>query len=201
MAGISANELQNIIGRAQKLCSPAGDRLVNANIDQSGFRKQLDESYDVPSVDEFDDGQELDALFSATAAEDYGGYSPQTVAKSKLPENVKRSMVENPIVSEQASVLDSIGIKPQRTTAAMQRRAQINEGRQPSAPSNGGGVDYSIIKAIVSQCINEALANSGSNGGVLTNMYLQQGTITLVDDKGNIFRAKLEKIGNKNDKK
>ena len=208
MAGLTPNELQNILGRAAKLCNPQGDKLVAANTDQSHFTRQLDESYDVPSVEDYDDAEQWDSLYSDNADEDYAaaraaGYSKASLAKSAIPENIKKSMMENPIdVSslDTTSVLDQMGIKPQRITAAMQKRAQINEGRQSGAPQASAGIDYSLIKTIVSQCVNDALANR-SQDGTLSQIYLKGGNITLVDNKGNIYRAKLELIGNKNDKK
>ena len=45
--------------------------------------------------------------------------------------------------------------------------------------------------------INSQLNESAS----LQTIGLQNGNISLVDNKGNIYKAKLEKIGNKNDKK
>ena len=203
--GLSKDGLAAIIGRASKLCTPEGDKLVHANIDQSGFNRQLDESY-VPDPSEYDsDADKWDSLYSDNAAESYGGgdmyYSNESVARSALPENIKKSLMEKQIDRSSlgsTSVLEGMNIKPQRVTAAMQKKAVISEGapRQQSYQPQGGGVDYSIIKAIVSECIKEYFSSNMLTENTLSQVHLKGGTISLVDNKGNIYKAKLEKIGN-----
>ena len=196
MAGLSPNELQNIIGRAKKLCNPTGDKLVNANIDQSDFKKQLDESYDVPSVDDYDDAEQWDSLYSDNASEAYNN--------SRMPEHIKKSMLEHKIdtnaLQDESGDLDFLTEGRERTTLASKRKNAVNENivsRQPAA----GAIDYSLIKAIVSECIRETLANQSLNEGTLSQIHLKKGVLSLVDSSGNVYRAKLEKIGNANDKK
>lgn len=205
--GLSKDGLAAIIGRASKLCTPEGDKLVHANIDQSGFNRQLDEGY-VPDPSEYDsDADKWDSLYSDNAAESYssgGGdmyYSNESVARSALPENIKKSLMEKQIDRSSlgnTSVLEGMNIKPQRVTAAMQKKAVISEGapRQQSYQTQGGGVDYSIIKAIVSECIKEYFSSNMLTENTLSQVHLKGGTISLVDNKGNIYKAKLEKIGN-----
>ena len=209
--GLSKEGLAAIIGKASKLCTPEGDKLVHANIDQSGFNRQLDESYN-PSPSDYDsEAEQWDSLYSDNASEDYsrgGGmdmaYSRESVARSGLPENIKKSMMEQQIDRSSlgnTSVLDGMNVKPQRVTAAMQKKAVIAEGgqRQQSYQPQGG-VDYSVIKAIVSECIREYFSsNNVLNEGAISQIQLKGGTISLVDNKGNIYRANLEKIGNKNE--
>lgn len=203
--GLSKDGLAAIIGRASKLCTPEGDKLVHANIDQSGFNRQLDEGY-VPDPSEYDsDADKWDSLYSDSASESYGGgdmyYSNESVARSALPESIKKSMMEKQIDRSSlgnTSVLEGMTIKPQRVTAAMQKKAVISEGapKQQSYQPQGGGVDYSIIKAIVSECIKEYFSSNMLTENTLSQVHLKGGTISLVDNKGNIYKAKLEKIGN-----
>ena len=62
------------------------------------------------------------------------------------------------------------------------------------APNNTN-IDYSIIKAIVNECLKEHLGQQTLNeSATLKTIALKEGTISLVDNKGNIFKAKLEKI-------
>ena len=191
MAGLSPNELQNILGRARRLCNTQGDKLVTAHSDQSNFTRQLDESYNVPSVEDFDDADKWDSLYSSE--------SEQAYKKSNLPENIKKSLMENPInTNTAASVLDEMDIPRERKTVAAQKREAINEGRVAPNAYAGGGIDYALIKTIVSECVREALAQQPLNEGALSKVYLKNGTISLVDNKGNVFQAKLEKIGNTN---
>lgn len=205
--GLSKDGLAAIIGRASKLCTPEGDKLVHTNIDQSRFTRQLDEDY-APDPSEYDsDADKWDSLYSDNAAESYssgGGdmyYSNESVARSALPENIKKSLMEKQIDRSSlgnTSVLEGMNIKPQRVTAAMQKKAVISEGapRQQSYQPQGGGVDYSIIKAIVSECIKEYFSSNMLTENTLSQVHLKGGTISLVDNKGNIYKAKLEKIGN-----
>lgn len=212
---VSNDRLASIIGRAQRLCNPEGDKLVHANIDQTGFNRQLDESY-VPDPKDYDaDAAKWDSLYSDNADEDYarpavgGGdmyYSKESVARSGLPDAIKKSMMEQQIDRSALgnnSVLDGLNIKPaQRVTAAMQKKAVIAEGgqrQQPSYQPQVGGVDYSVIKAIVSECIREYFSSPQMiNENTLSQIHLSGGTISLVDNKGYIYRAKLERIGTTN---
>ena len=70
----------------------------------------------------------------------------------------------------------------------------------------GGGIDYALIKTIVNECIENKLneiAQKGllNEGTTIKGIGLSNGKIKLVDNKGNIFSAKLEYQGNTKDKK
>ena len=78
--------------------------------------------------------------------------------------------------------------------------------RQINEQNVGGGIDYALIKTIVNECI-EAKFNEMAQRGVLNEgttikgIGLSNGKIKLVDNKGNVFSAKLEYQGNTKDKK
>ena len=203
---ISKEQLGNIIaGKAAALCRP--------ELDNAKSVSRMDESYipGGPDVSDYDDdAARWDAMFSDSAYEDYGSvpqsrdiqYSSAGAARSQMPDNIKKSMMENKIdVSRlgNTSVLDTIGIKGKKTTAPTQKK-QMVEQRQPAyqPQPSAGGVDYSIIKAIVSECIKEYFSSQMLNESSLSSIYLKGGTISLVDNKGNIYKARLEKIGNAN---
>lgn len=212
---ISKDNLASILNKASRLCTPEGDKLVHSNIDQSSFSRQMTEGYN-PDPSEYDDeASQWDSLYSDNADEDYssrpsaGGdiyYSRESVARSGLPDNIKKSMMETQIDRSSLSnnsVLDGIdglrNVKPQkRVTAAMQKKAVIAENSRPqqSYQPQVGGVDYSVIKAIVSECIREYFSSNVLNESTVSQIHLKGGTISLVDNKGNIYRAKLEKIKN-----
>ena len=62
-------------------------------------------------------------------------------------------------------------------------------------------IDYNIIKAIVNECLNEYFSKQPLNeSATLKTIGLSNGNISIVDNKGNVYKAKLEKIGNKNEK-
>ena len=72
--------------------------------------------------------------------------------------------------------------------------------------SGGGGIDYSLIKTIVNECIetklNEVLSKGLlTEGATLSGIGLKNGKIKIVDNKGNVYSAKLEYQGNTKDKK
>ena len=95
----------------------------------------------------------------------------------------------------QTSVLDSLGIKPEVTKPKTVMRENVSYTQPQSS------IDYSIIKAIVNECLNEYFNKQQLNeSSSLKTIGLKEGVISLVDNKGNVFKAKLEKIGNKNDK-
>ena len=58
------------------------------------------------------------------------------------------------------------------------------------------GIDYSVIKAIVNECLNEYFKRPlNESVGTLSGIGLKEGKIKLVDNKGNIFSANLEYQG------
>lgn len=204
---ISKEQLGNIIaGKAAKLCRPEYDNSKSAS------RGNINEGFGGPSPSDYDgDADRWDAMFSDSAYEDYAPsqsrdiqYSSAGAARSQLPEAIKKSMIENKIdVSSlgNTSVLDSLGIKGKPTTGPTQKRQVVTEQRQSYQPQVSAGVDYSVIKAIVSECIREYFSKQPLNESSIKTIALKNGTISLVDNGGNIYRAKLEKVGNTNDKK
>ena len=196
---ISKEQLASIInGRAKHLCNPEGDKLVEGYTRGNGNTNN-------PNPSDYDyDADVYDNMYLSTINEYKNNditYSESSAFNSKLPENIKRSMLEQRIDTSalgQTSVLDSIGIKP--TPKHTLKRSPINEEVKTTA--NTSGVDYTIIKAIVNECLKEHFSKQTLNESTsLQTIGIANGTISLVDNKGNVFKAKLEKIGNTNDKK
>ena len=200
---VDRKKLEAIIGgRARAMCTPEFDK----TLDSYGGKTSLNESYD-PSPSYYDaDADKFDAMYSASFnnsdisksnVEDMG-YTNESVMRSNLPNHIKESLITERIDvkgSGGISILDSMSI-PQATP-----RKKIAEQHIPPT-QNTSNVDYSIIKAIVNECLNEHLSKQILNESTtLQTIALKEGTISLVDNKGNIYKAKLEKIGNKNDKK
>jgi hypothetical protein len=124
-------------------------------------------------------------------------YNQQTAANSRMDENIKQSMLNHVIDTSplaNQSVLDGMNIpdgnRPQ------QRRQSMNEQQYPKQTGN---VDYSIIKAIVNECLNEYFSRQPLNESAsISTIGIKPGIIKVVDSKGNVFSGKLEKIGNTN---
>jgi hypothetical protein len=204
-----------IAGRARALCSPEGDRKINEyksggnNINNTPieYSRSNDDNDDFFGLSEYGMSYGGDnSNFSTTNGQVNDiDYDEQSVAMSKLPDAIKESLLHQKIdmtgVSG-VSVIDSLGIKtPKKPIRENKSQPQVQPQPQQymSAPSN---IDYSIIKAIVNECLNEYFSKNMLNESTsLKTIALQNGNISLVDNKGNIFKAKLEKIGNKNDKK
>lgn len=200
---ISKEQLAAIIsGRAKHLCNPEGDRLVESRMKHSAT------DLDNPDPSLYSsDADAFDSMYSASLSEERGSsdmrYNEISASKSKLPEHIKQSMLNERIdVSALGggSVLDTLGVKPEQKRH--QNKQQVKENIQPQYTPSQASVDYSIIKAIVNECLNEYFSKQQLNeSSTLKTIGLNNGTISLVDNKGNVFKAKLEKIGNTNEKK
>jgi hypothetical protein len=187
---INKEKLAAIIsGKARNLCSPQGDRLIN---EYSSNRKNLID----PNPDSFDDSSYFDSMYlseSNQSNDDMLDYDVSNIENSKLPPHIKESLKQKIEVSGNVSVLDELGVKPQQ-------KRQIREQKiLTHTPQVTSSVDYTIIKAIVNECLKEFFDKQTLNESAsLKTIGLQNGNISLVDNKGNIYKAKLEKIGNKN---
>lgn len=196
---ISKEQLASIIsGRAKHLCNTEGDRLISEYTINSKGKNPDPSNYDY-------DTDTFDRMYLSTLDEDRESmdinYSTSTAANSKMPEHIKKSMLEQRIdtsVLGQTSVLDTLGVK---VPSKKQRISQVTEQVAQVSPVTAG-IDYSIIKAIVNECLKEYFSKQQLNESAsLQTIGISNGTISLVDNKGNIFKAKLEKIGNTNEKK
>lgn len=199
---VSKEQLAAIIGgKARELCKPENS--------SARPRTNLNEGYDVDPSYYDADAEKFDAMYSSECETEFNArptdtndipYTEASAKRSSLPDKLKESMLNNPIDVtglSNMSVLDNMGIKPQATP-----KRQINEQRAAGYSAQPQSVDYSIIKAIVNECLNEHLKKQPLNeGATLQTIGLKGGTISLVDNKGNVYQAKLELIGNKNDKK
>lgn len=193
---ISQEQLAAIIGgRARQLCSPENGKLIESYTRNNSNFNDPDPSY-------YDsDAAEYDNMYLSESVDYNDGlqYSNTSASNSKMPEHIKQSMLENRIDTTalgQTSVLDTLGVKPAKRS---QRRQPMNEQARSAQVSS---IDYSLIKTIVNECLNEYFAKQPLNeSATLKTIGLSGGNISLVDNKGNIYKAKLEKIGNKNDNK
>ena len=200
---ISKEQLASIIsGRAAQLCSPEGSRLIESHTG----KQRMHGNFNNPDPSAYDDdAYKFDNMYLSTLDESDERdiqYSNATANNSRMPDHIKKSMLENKIDTSslgQTSVLDGLGIKPQKS---QQRRQPIQEQMATVTSAPQASIDYSIIKAIVNECLNEYFKKQPINESTsLQTIGLNNGTISLVDNKGNVFKAKLEKIGNTNDKK
>ncbi len=200
---VSKQQLAQIIGKARDLCNPEGDRLVES------YNSPNNGNLNDPDPSQYDDYSQYDRMY-LNEEESYQPqpqkrprqtkdirYNQQTAANSRMDENIKQSMLNHVIDTSplaNQSVLDGMNIpdgnRPQ------QRRQSMNEQQYPKQTGN---VDYSIIKAIVNECLNEYFSRQPLNESAsISTIGIKPGIIKVVDSKGNVFSGKLEKIGNTN---
>ena len=195
------NKLAAIIqGKARAMCTPEYDRKINEATNIRKGRPTNNIQYYDPDPASFDDYQEYDDMYLSESSQGVNSndmvYTNETVRNSNLPDAVKQSLMEERInMKSNISVTDDLfSSMPQQPKQKTKKRvneqvSSINNTAQPST------IDYSIIKAIVNECLKEHLGQQTLNESTtLKTIALKEGTISLVDNKGNIFKAKLEKI-------
>ena len=229
MAALSEDVLRKLITpNAKALSSPKGDEFIDEgkvgradDFDDSMFLAETyEEPMDVPSNGGY--------LSESTAAKaraltDYSSndFNPERVRKSKMSSAILEDMVKHPIdtAALNTQLLESAGNGNAVTNNArlnkMLSGAKMVEQRLGETPTKapireqtggGGPIDYALIKTIVNECI-EAKFNEMAQRGLLNEgttikgIGLSNGKIKLVDNKGNVFSAKLEYQGNTKDKK
>ena len=231
MAALSEDVLRKLITpNAKALSSPKGDKIVDegriGNINDFDDSMFLGETYNEP-LDVQSNGGYLSqsAAANARAMTDYSSndFNPERVKNSKMLSAIKEEMVKNPIdtAALNAQMLESAaGGNPANNDRLMKMlsaakrvdaRASELDGKgmqkkQMNEQSVGGGIDYALIKTIVNECIEtkfNEMAQRGvlNEGTTIKGIGLSNGKIKLVDNKGNIFSAKLEYQGNTKDKK
>lgn len=197
---VSKQQLAQIIGKARDLCNPEGDRLVESYKSDGNFDRKD------PDPSSYDDYSQFDRMY-LNEEEDYQPqkrnaqtkdirYNQQTAANSKMPDKIKQSMLNEVIdvtALDNQSVLSGMDI-PGGNRKPQQNRRPVNEQQYQA---QGGNIDYSIIKAIVNECLNEYFSRQPLNESAsISTIGIKPGVIKVVDSKGNVFSGKLEKIGN-----
>lgn len=118
--------------------------------------------------------------------------SRKVAEKSLLPDDIKESMLSEDI---DLSSLERSGADDLMMSGANLDRIRAltnGEAKESKRPSNVSGIDYSVLRDIINGCLDEKLNEYLSN---LSIIGLKGGTIKLVDNKENIYSAKLVKEG------
>lgn len=215
MAGLSEDVLKKLISpNAKKLSSPEGDAMVNEG------------SYG--NLDDFSDDMYLGATYEEPAKSTYKPINEAAIKtakpKTNLLSSIQQDMVEHPVDTKALNtmMLESAGggnpMNMEKLSGLIKgakmvdQRANELDGKSPArrqvTESIGGGlgIDYALIKTIVNECLETKLnemAQQGllNEGATLKGIGLGNGKIKIVDNKGNVFSAKLEYQGNTKDKK
>lgn len=137
-------------------------------------------------------------------------YNEESIDKSGLPDFIKESfknqkieMKSNPTLEGAVNLINESDKKNTKKTVTTINEAPHANTVMESQTSNGGGIDYSIIRAIVKDCLESYGGKTALNESATLNSIVlgKGGQISLVDTKGNIFTAKLQKTGNLNESK
>lgn len=205
---ISKDRLAAIIsGKAAKLCSSESQKQIKAL--GTSISNRLDEA----TMQGDDMAAQYEAMLGYNSDENSDSrdisFTSDDVQLSNLPEHIKKSMLEHNIDRSGlggTSVLDSMGIKPKKNVKVTQRTPITEQQQMPqqyAMPSVQNNVDYSIIRAVVNECLKEYFDKQPLNEGIsaLETVALKGKTISLVDNKGNIYQGNLKLVGNTNDKK
>ncbi len=193
---LSPEKLAKIINHNSKtLCTENAQTALNKMSKNVGFNN----GDDINPAD-FHDEWDNFSLSETPSSYVYENYNPSAVENSRMPEAIKQSMINNPIVAGDSmrSVMNEISGNKQKFSQLTEQKQMVNETPQP----NAGVIDYNYLKYIISECIKEELSKQPLNEGTtLRQIGLSNGKIKLVDNKGNIFSAQLQLEGNIKDKK
>lgn len=197
---ISQEALASIISKnANGLCSPNADRMLNEQAKSK--RGQVCEDLDPNNYsDEWDNFSLSDNTqpFEEGVARPSMQYSKESVKNSRLPEAIKQSMLNKHIdvsTNGDTSFLSEMVKKPQRKQVVTE---QINA---PASTMVSSGIDYSIIKAIVNECLkdyfnnNPILAEGKSNDVKQITYSEKSNTIRIIKENGDVYGGKLEYQG------
>lgn len=218
-----------ITPNAKALSSPQGDKFIDEgpvgrgdDFDDSMF---LAETYEEPGTVQSNGGYLSESAAAKTRAlTDYSSnnFNPERLQTTRMSNAILEDMVKHPI--------DTTALNTQKLESAGNGNVAANNSRlnkmlagaklveerlgdTPGKPTRtqttsagGGGIDYALIKTIVNECLEQKLnemAERGllNEGTTLKGIGLSEGKIKLVDNKGNVFQAKLEYKGNTKDKR
>lgn len=190
--GVTKEQLAAILqGKAKKLCSVEGDKKINefASTNKSNLNDPSPSMYD-------GDADAMDRLYLSENA-----YNDTKMAKSNLPDSIKKSFMTKKIdvgdgTINGGSILDTMNIEKSQVRETVNRPIQ-------SVASTSPNIDYSIIKAIVNESLREFFKDKEAlnESSTLKAIRLKEGKIRIIDNRGNIFSANLERTGNINEKK
>ena len=195
-------DLNSILKSAQFLMSEEGQKQIDFAAKSNTFGDDLDLSTNVPS--QYRGAGKLLNENKNTS----NTMSEEKAASLGIPMSVFREMEkdygEGGILSSTPSIMtESSGsvLDGLKLTPSPRRQEPIVEQRytstpQPQIPTGTVGVDYTIIKAIVEECIKrniEEIKASILQESSLKRVRLGEGNkIQLVDNKGNLYESTLE---------
>lgn len=199
MRQLSTQEIAAVLNnRAVQLAKQQGSqpRRAAQSLDEDAAVARGDKFLETLGFDGDGDSEYASHPVSINEIQEDMSISREAFKNSKMNPAIKNMLMETSKV-EQSKITDNFsGDRLNKMKALMKE-----DGRKVSS-AGSSSIDYSVIKAIVNECLNEYFSKNKLNESAnLTGVTIKDNKISLVDGKGNVFRAKLEFVGNKNDKK
>lgn len=201
---ISQNALDRILSGARKLCSPEGDKKINEYKVTGYDRNYFDGPDSVTTTDDYseyfdyDDENEKNAfatsepIISENKLRNKNSGIPAAIRESFANKQIDTTRLSNISVLDQMSpeaknrIANSVKAE-RKPTAKQTMNEQVNHSQ------NMVGIDYTALKAIMKECIEEYFDKHPLNESTgLKTIGFSGGNINLVDNKGNVFGAKLK---------
>ena len=196
---ISKEALASIINHnSSTLCSKQGDKILNEFAGKKSVDMDPNEYHD--QWDDFslsDDSQQINEGVAMPSMQ----YTNESVANSRMDDKIKQSMLNKRI--DTVAMGDTASLAELATKKGA-RKQQIAE--RVSMPVQTANVDYSIIKAIVNECLatyfkdNPILTeNKKSNQSIAYSESSNK--IRIIKENGDVWGGKLSYQGNVNENK
>ena len=203
---ISEQQLAGILGNAKKLCNPQADRAMDNYIRENHNGGSTSNDSDYRSWNDNGFGDELTAqkeIVENVQTQKQPQAFQQNINKSRLPEAIKKSMMEHQYQFHDMTEEGKLNAAVQGLTQQKQQVTETYTPVQQQPQAFGSGVDSNFIKFLIKESLKEYFAERESlnEGTTLKQIGLSEGKIRLVDNKGNIFSAQLQLTGNIKDRK
>jgi hypothetical protein len=178
---------------------------------QGGFPRESIQQFDVPNA-RYNIPQEFLQENSAPVQQSYLSQAPRentkpvgqpsvdAIKNSKLPDEIKRLMIEHPIAQPASAVggatlSDELVEKASRLMRGdsnnyIPESATPKTQKQPTSTSNNSQIDYKLIKKMIREAVDEALQE---NGLLVENSEKANEMLTFKVGK-HVFEGKVTKI-------
>lgn len=205
---MTQEELFNSMQRARELCNEDVKVTPEARARYAQSSPQVG-GMSASQLDSFFCGDDIPQSQSSSAPiKNIDNYTDSDIENSNLPDFIKESFKKEKIEIKDESSISGVLDKMQKTIKPDRKKVSvINEESSPVTAPNpalvSNGVDYSIIRAIVKDCLESYMpkVNLNESSSLDSIAINKNGQISFIDTKGNIFTAKLQKAGNINEGK
>lgn len=205
---MTQEELFNSMQRARELCNEDVKVTPEARARYAQSSPQVG-GMSASQLDSFFCGDDIPQSQSSSAPiKNIDNYTDSDIENSNLPDFIKESFKKEKIEIKDESSISGVLDKMQKTIKPDRKKVSvINEESSPVTAPNpalvSNGVDYSIIRAIVKDCLESYMpkVNLNESSSLDSIAINKNGQISFIDTKGNIFTAKLQKTGNINEGK